>query len=92
MLSFKLPGLKDKDGFVLLDDMRGNFSRSGLETSISEMLEPEPGAVVRCILLGIAHPPLDVVESQEFSFFWLRTLKHKHKQKKNSKNFIEVLL
>lgn len=77
MLSFKLPGLKDKDGFVLLDDMRGDFSRSGLETSISEMLEPEPGAVVRCSLLGIAHPPLDVVEVQKLPLFGFRALQAK---------------
>jgi hypothetical protein len=32
-------------------------------------------------LKSVAYPPLDVVESQELSFFWLRTLKDKHKQK-----------
>ena len=55
--------------------MRGDSPRPGLETSIRVMFEPEPGAVVGRGLLGVAHPPFDVIEVQEFPLLGFGTLK-----------------
>ena len=41
---------------------------------VGEGLKPEPGAVVRGRLLGIADPPLNVVELEKPSAVWLGPL------------------
>ena len=38
-----------------------------LQAPVGEGLEAEPGAVVGRGLLGVAHPPLDVVELEELA-------------------------
>jgi len=42
------------------------------------MLEPEPGTIVGGGLLGVAHPPLDVVEVKELALLGFGTLKMLH--------------
>ena len=73
----EIPGLEDKDGFVLPDNMRRNPPGASFQTSVGQVLEPEPGAIVSRSLLGVADPPLQVVEVQEPALVRLRTLLEK---------------
>ena len=70
----KLPRLEHEDGVLLLDDVRRHAPGAGLQTTVGQVLEPEPGAVVSRGLLGVADPPLDVVEVQELALLWFGSL------------------
>jgi hypothetical protein len=76
MFRSTLPGLEDKNGFILLDGMAGNLSLSGFQSSIGKRLKPKPDAVMRGRLSGITDPPFNMVESQKFTLFRLGTLKN----------------
>ena len=68
------PGLEDENGLAVPDGVASDLPLSGLEASVGERLEAQPGAVVGGGLLGVAHPPLDVVKLQELAAIGLRTL------------------
>ena len=68
------PGLEDENGLAVPDGVASDLPLSGLEAAVGERLEAQSGTVVGSGLLGVAHPPLDVVELQELAAVRLGTL------------------
>merc|ERR1711892_1125872 len=67
-------GLEYKYSVLHPHHMRGNFSRSSFQALKGQGFKPEPGTVVRRSLLGISHPPLNMVEAKKSSPLWFRSL------------------
>ena len=49
--------------------MRRHRSLPSLQSFVGKVLESHPGAVEGGGLFGVAHPPLNVVEAEEFALF-----------------------
>ena len=67
--------LEDEEDVVLADDVAGHAPLPCLQALVGHRLKAQPSTVVGGGLLGIAHPPLDMVEVQKLSFFRLGPLK-----------------
>jgi hypothetical protein len=66
--------LEDENGVSLLDRVRRHLPLSRLQPLVGVVLKAHPSAVVRGRHLGVAHPPLNVVESEEAAAIWLLAL------------------
>ena len=59
--------LENKFDVVLPYGMAGHISVACLEALIGKGLESHSSTVVRSSLLGVAHPPFDMVKIQKFA-------------------------